>query len=208
MSDWNKIFSFGFCRLRSTTYPIIKGVLIIDVANCATLRIWYNNMSSFLFQNTIQLTLLSMHQCLLGMHHCSHVVPQTIVLTTAVNFGHALLHTNPLSLHLSWYWETFIQSSYQIAQFLRSKSRQKGDQFFYQMPDFCENYNPYSSYHTTAVGEGLVDTWFAETCQLTLFTFLKIFYQFEKWEFLPSCLIACSNRQFEHAVLHVGWPLI
>ena len=49
-----------------------------------SLKIWYNNMSSFLFQNTVQLTLLGMHQCLPGMHQCSHVVPQTIVLTIVV----------------------------------------------------------------------------------------------------------------------------
>ena len=70
------------------------------------------------------------------------------------------------------------------------------------MPDFCENCNPHSSYHTTAVGERLVDIQFAETCKLTLFTFLKIFYLFEKWVFM-----ACSNRQFEHAVLYV-FPII
>ena len=53
-----------------------------------------------------------------------------------------------------------------MEQFLRSKNRQKGDQFFYQMSDFCENCNPHSSYHTTAVGECLVDNdiQFAETC--------------------------------------------
>ena len=56
----------------------------------------------------------------------------------------------------------------------------------------------YSLYHTTAVSECLVDNRLAETCKLTLFTPLKIFYQFEKWKF-----IACSNRQFEHAVLYV-----
>ena len=144
-------------------------------------------MSSILFQNTIQLTLLGMHQCLMGMHQCSHVV-----------HGHASFHTNPLSLHSGWYWETFIQPSCQIAQFLRSKTRQKCDQFFYQMSDFCENCNPHSFYHTTAVGVCLIDIRFAEICKLTLFTFLQIFYLFEKREF-----IACSNRQFEYAVLVV-----
>ena len=39
-----------------------------------------------------------------------------------------------------------------MTQILRSKNRQKGDQFLYQMSDFCENCNPHSSYHTTAVG--------------------------------------------------------
>ena len=38
-----------------------------------------------------------------------------------------------------------------MAQILRSKNRQKGDQFLYHMSDFCENCNPQSSYHTTAV---------------------------------------------------------
>ena len=50
------------------------------------------------------------------------------------------------------------------------KIDKKGDQFFYQMSDFCKNCNPHSSYHTTAVGECLVDKpiWFAEICQLTM----------------------------------------
>ena len=39
-----------------------------------------------------------------------------------------------------------------MPQILRFKNRQKGDQFLYQMSDFCENCNPHSSYHTTAVG--------------------------------------------------------
>ena len=39
------------------------------------------------------------------------------------------------------------------------------------MSDFCENCNPHSSYHTTAVGEYLVDIWFAEICQMTLYVF-------------------------------------
>ena len=78
-----------------------------------------------LFQKTFQLTLLGMHQCLLDMHQCSHVVPQTIVLTIAVKvLGMLYLHTNPLSLHWSWYWETYIQSSCQITQVLRFKNRQ------------------------------------------------------------------------------------
>ena len=37
--------------------------------------------------------------------------------------------------------------------------------------DFCKNCNPHSSYHTTAVGECLVDIWFAEICQLTMCDF-------------------------------------
>ena len=34
-----------------------------------------------------------------------------------------------------------------------------------------KNLNPHSSYHTTAVGECLVDIWFAEICQLALCVF-------------------------------------
>ena len=125
---------------------------------------------------------------LLGMHKSSQFE----------SFGQASLHANPLSFHSRWYWETFIQCFCQMTQFLRSKNRQKGDQYFYLMSDFCENCNPHSSDHTTAAGERLVDIRFAETCKLTLFTFWKIFYQFEKWDF-----IACSNRQFAHADLYV-----
>ena len=43
-----------------------------------------------------------------------------------------------------------------MAQILRSKNSQKGDQFLYQMSDFCENCNAYSSYHTIAIGIGNV----------------------------------------------------
>ena len=68
-----------------------------------------------------------------------------------------------------------------------------------KMSDFCENCNPHSTYHTTAIGECLVVIEFAETCKLTEFAYIfKDFYRFEKWEF-----IACSNRQFEHAVWYV-----
>ena len=38
MSDWNRISSSGFCRPRITTYLIIKGILITDLANHATLK--------------------------------------------------------------------------------------------------------------------------------------------------------------------------
>ena len=129
-----------------------------------SLKIWYNNMSSFLFQNTIQLSLL-------GMHQCSHGVPQIFKSyshNSCESFGHAALHANPLSLHSSWYRETFIQSSCQIYKFLKSQNRQKGDQFFYQMSDSCENCNPHSSYHTTTIGECLVDIRFAETFKLAV----------------------------------------
>ena len=68
-----------------------------------------------------------------------------------------------------------MKPSCQIAQFLWSKNRKTGDQFFYQMSDFCENCNPHTSYHTTAVGECLVHIRLAETLKLTLFTFSKIF---------------------------------
>ena len=155
-------------------------------------------MSSFLFQNTIisiQVTfLLGMHHyshvlphtiipiqlTLLGMHCCSHVLSQSfskaVALTIAVKVLGMLQHTNPLSLSLN---DTerllFSLASCQNAQYLRSKSRQKGDQFFYQMFDFCENCNPHSSYHTTAVGKCLVDIWFAEICQLTLCVFANQF---------------------------------
>ena len=39
MSDWNKIFSSGFYKPRPTTYLIIKGIYIIDLANHATLSV-------------------------------------------------------------------------------------------------------------------------------------------------------------------------
>ena len=128
-------------------------------------------MASFLFHNTI----IPFQVTLLGVHHRPYDLSQTIIpiqltLLTVKVLG-MLQHTNPLSLNWSWYWETFIKSSCQNAPFLKFKNRQKGDQFFYQMSDFCENCNRHSSYHNAAVGECLVDIWFAEICQLTLCVF-------------------------------------
>ena len=70
------------------------------------------------------------------------------------------------------------------------------------MSDFCENYNPHSSYHTTAIGECLVDIWFAETCKLTMFTFLKIFIGLKNGSLLHA-QTAFDLHKFEHAVLYV-----
>ena len=49
------------------------------------------NMSSFLLQNTIHLTLL-------GMHQCSHVVPQTIVTHNSCE-GLGMLHYTLITFH-------------------------------------------------------------------------------------------------------------
>ena len=81
-------------------------------------------MSSFLFQNTIQLTLLGIHQCLLGMHQCSYVIPQTIVLTIAVKVL-GMLHYIPSHCIQVDIERPFIQSSCQIEQLLRSKNETK-----------------------------------------------------------------------------------
>ena len=58
-----------------------------------------------------------------------------------------------------------------MLNFWGPKKIQKGDQFFYQVSDFCKKCYHDSSYHTIAVGECLVDIWFAEICQLTLCIF-------------------------------------
>ena len=83
------------------------------------------------------------------------VIPITSVMTkTPVNCVHMIyvlftyllmqsLFIDISSLHSSWYWETFMKSNCQIAQLLMSKYRQKSDQFFYAMSDFCENCNPH-----------------------------------------------------------------
>ena len=60
-----------------------------------------------------------------------------------------------------------------MAEILRSKNRQKGDQFLYQMSDFCENCNSHSSYHTTAIG----NVWLIFDLQKQ-YTHIKTFYQF------------------------------
>ena len=77
----------------------------------------------------------------------------------------------------------------QIVQFLRSKNDKKVINSSTKLQSSL-----LISYHRTAVGECLVDNWFAESCKLTLITPWKTFYQFGKWEF-----IVC-----EHAVLYVG----
>ena len=68
-----------------------------------------------------------------------------------------------------------------MPNFWGPKIDKRGDQFFYQMSEFCENCNPHSSHHTTAVGEYLVDIWFAEICQMTLIVcFWKSIHAFKK----------------------------
>ena len=85
-----------------------------------SLKIWYNGVSSFLFQNTIipiQVTLFGMHHYahvlptdynpysanLAGVHDHSHVSSQSFskvaVLTIAVKVLGMPQHTNPLSLN-------------------------------------------------------------------------------------------------------------
>ena len=56
------------------------------------------------------------------------------------------------------------------------------------MSNFCENCNPHSSYHTTAVGECLVDIWFAEICQLTVCVF-------ESQYMLSKSTVFCMDLQ-------------
>ena len=84
-----------------------------------------------------------------------------------------------IPVQLTWQGKTQIslrdlnQSICQNFKFLTSKTRQKGDYFLYQISDFCTNCNPHSLNHTTTIGECLINIWYAETCKLTLFTFLK-----------------------------------
>ena len=107
----------------------------------------------------------------------------TIVLLIAVKVL-GMLHYTLIPSHCisSWHWETFIQSSCQIVQFFRSKNKQKGDQFFYQLSDFCENCNPHSSYILPYHHRWWMFGWYSiwRNMKLTLFTCLKIFCRFEK----------------------------
>ena len=73
-------------------------------------------------------------------------------------------------------------------------SSRKGDQFFPQMSDFCENCNAHSSYHTTTIDEFSVHIRLAETCKLTLFTFLKIFIGLKNGRLLHSQTGGLSMR--------------
>ena len=81
---------------------------------------------------------------------------------------------------------------------------QKGDQCFYQMSDFCKNCNPHSSYHTTAIGECLVDIWIAGICQLTEVNPTPIecesVYQYH-W-FPRACIELNCTQDFPHCVYY------
>ena len=122
-------------------------------------------MSSFLFQNTIQLTLL-------GMHQCSHVVPQTFKsycnsqYGSSENFWLASLHTSPLSWLIAFKLilrDFFFKCSraVKLHNFWGPKIDKEVINSSTKMSDFCENCNPHSSYHSTAIDECLVDIWFA-----------------------------------------------
>ena len=113
-----------------------------------------------------------------------------------------IIHTNPLYCIQGRYWHTFLQC--QIAQ-LKSRNRQKGGQFFYQMSDFCENCNPYFSKSYTP--PPLVNVWLIHDFQrheTEIVYMFKDSYWFELWGF-----IVCSNKQFEWAwsFKHVSLPL-
>ena len=73
-------------------------------------------------------------------------------------------------------------------------NRQKGDQFFYQMSDFCENCAILTPHILPPL---LVNVWLIFDLQkhVNFVYIFKDFYGFEKWEFIA--------RQFEHAVLYV-----
>ena len=97
----------------------ISNIMIKPNNTIINLKIWYNCMSPFLFQyKNPYSSNFAGHASLLSCpiteffkSCCSH--------NSCEGFGYA--STNPLSLNWSWYWETFIQSSCQNVQFLRSK---------------------------------------------------------------------------------------
>ena len=97
-----------------------SNIMIEPNNSIVSLKIWYNGVSSFLFQNTI----IPIQVTLFGMHHYSHVLPtdynpysanlagvhdrlhvpsqsfsKAAVLTIAVKVLGMLQHTNPLSLN-------------------------------------------------------------------------------------------------------------
>ena len=63
------------------------------------------------------------------------------------------------------------------------------------MSDFWENCNPHSSYHTTAVGEYLVDIWFVEICQMTLYVFGTQFMLSKSTRLLYGSTASCRSIQ-------------
>ena len=119
-----------------------------------------------------------------------------------------IIHTNPLYCIQGRYWQTFMQC--QIAQ-LKSKNRQKGGQFFYQIIclisvkiailTFPSHTCIHHHHH-----RWWIFGWYTifKDMKLKLLNMFKVFYWFELWGF-----IACSNRQFEWAwsFKHVPLPL-
>ena len=157
------------------------------------------------------------------MHQCSHdVVPQTfkskiVTHNSCESFWTCfiIIHINLLSLHSNWYWEIFLQSSCQIVQSLRSKNRQKGDQFFCKKKTKQNKTNKTTkclisvkfkklqpsllvikSYHRRCP---LVNVWLIFDLQKHvnwLCLLFKDLYRFEN---------GVSVRQFEHAILLLQW---
>ena len=104
---------------------------------------------------------------------------KAFVLTIAVKVLGMLQHSNPLT-ELEVDIERLLFSlAVKMPNFWGQKKKTK--RWSVLLPyDFCKNYNRHSSYHTTAVGECLVNIWFAEICQLTMCVFLEVNPCFQK----------------------------
>ena len=76
------------------------------------------------------------------------------------------------------------------------------------MSDFCKICNPHSSYHTTAIGECLVDIWFAEICQLTMCVFGSQSMLSKSTCFLYGSTASCRSIQccmYQIGMVRYGW---
>ena len=117
--------------------PTVSNTMI-KPNNSISLKIWYNHMSSFCSKMLFSLVCWT---CI-NAHVYYHRLSKATVFIIAVKVLGMLHYTLILSHCIQDDIENFSQSSCQIAQILRSKNSQKGDQLLYQISDFCENYNP------------------------------------------------------------------
>ena len=108
----------------------------------------------------------------------------TVAHNSCESFGRASLHSYLLSLHSSWYWETFIQSSCQIEQFSRSKIDKKV---------INSSTNCLISVKIAIPTHHIIPSW--------MFGWYSIYRNIKDFISLKNgSLLHAQNKQFEHAV--------
>ena len=116
------------------------------------------------------------------MHQCSHVVPQAITIAVKVlrMLHYSLIPSQCIQVDIE---RLLLSLAIKLHNFWGPKINVKGDQFFYQMPDFCENCHPHSFIPLLLVNVWLITNLQKHGNWLCSHQALKMFYQFEKWEF-------------------------